>query len=166
MKCDKYQRIATEHADYGEGDPITYPVFGMCGEVAELLEVYHECATYEDCMHEVGDVLWYATNMASDIKHPLSEILGVESLKCVTPGHSYLRTLPIFSGAIAEQVKKALRDDHGQFGRRTYPISLALCGVIRCLQGIARDLGGSLDEAAKMNLVKIKAKREKKGRIG
>ena len=168
MKCDKYQRIAIECADYGEGQPITYPVFGLCGEMAELLAECHrrDPFNYDAFIGEVGDVLWYATALASDIDQPLSYVLGVGDLKDVTPASASIRNLPMFVGDVAEQVKKALRDDHGQFGRRIDRISLALCGVVKCLQGITMKYRGTLNEAAKMNVSKIKAKYEKKGAVG
>jgi len=180
MKCNKYQKLALKSVDYGCGRPIEYPPYGLCGEMAEVLSEFHSCSHGDDdaLLLEIGDCLWYISAMSDDIGLKLSYVLDVKDLKDVVPYPCPASNLPIFCGTVAEQVKKMVRDDCKRLSTaRMNKIVGALRGAARCLQGLANErevvldrkgnlIGYSLNEAAYLNLDKLKTKREKKGSVG
>lgn len=82
---DQYQRIARETAVYSRWTDPLYPFLGLAGETGEVCETikkqvrdYNSDFTNPEFrlrLHkELGDVLWYLANIATDFHFHLSEI--------------------------------------------------------------------------------------------
>ena len=83
MKMNDYQKRARKTAIYPEIHKITYPAIGLAGEAGEVcnklkkrlrgdkIEMWR---TRDDLEKELGDVLWYVANLASDLGLHLDNI--------------------------------------------------------------------------------------------
>jgi len=85
MKFNDYQKKAEITAVYPDiGKNIVYPTLGLAGEAGELsnkvkkiIRDQNGSVTKEyidDLAHELGDVLWYVSALASELKLPLNKI--------------------------------------------------------------------------------------------
>lgn len=89
MKLNEYQEKAAETdlvpwagADLPEGESIEIPLFGLAGEVGELLSEYKKCIRDKGSHHlfrerveeELGDLLWYLANVASKFGLSLEQV--------------------------------------------------------------------------------------------
>ena len=76
MTFDEYQKQSKETAIYEH--PIIYPTLGLCGEsgeVAEKVKKYlRDGASLDELKKELGDVLWYISAIASDLKLSLDDV--------------------------------------------------------------------------------------------
>ena len=76
MTFDEYQKQSKETAIYEH--PIIYPTLGLCGESGEVAEKVkthlRDGASLDELKKEVGDVLWYISAIASDLKLSLDDI--------------------------------------------------------------------------------------------
>lgn len=85
MTFDDYQLHARTTAIYKQA--IVYPALGMCGEAGEVAEKVKKMVRDDSSIlteerrqaigKEIGDVLWYAANLASDIGLSLGYIAGM-----------------------------------------------------------------------------------------
>lgn len=83
-ELDEYQNFAWETSIYPTDMSIIYPALGLAGETGEVVDkikkVYRDNDKQFDSEHkkaiakELGDVLWYAANIATDLGYRLSEI--------------------------------------------------------------------------------------------
>lgn len=83
-ELDEYQNFAWETALYPTDMRIIYPALGLAGETGEVVDkikkVYRDNDREFDYEHkeaianELGDVLWYVANIATDLGYRLSEI--------------------------------------------------------------------------------------------
>lgn len=64
------------------------------------------------------------------------------------------------AGEVAEKVKKAIRDDGGQYD--VVGIGLELGDVLWYLSNLAADLGLSLEDVAQVNLEKLASRRKRR----
>ncbi len=65
-------------------------------------------------------------------------------------------------GEVSEKVKKVIRDHGGFFSPRyNEEIALEIGDVLWYLSALATDLGYSLDDIAKMNIEKLKSRKER-----
>ena len=89
---DLYQDSAEDTAIYPDkGDNIYYPALGLAGEAGEVCEKIKEIMrdqkgfitqeNEEELVKELGDVLWYVANIASEINRNMSEIAEVNLQK-------------------------------------------------------------------------------------
>ena len=68
----EYQEKARETAIYDPVHSITYPLLGLVGEVGEFANKYKKVLRdgrefdREDMASELGDILWYLSNLAYD----------------------------------------------------------------------------------------------------
>ena len=75
-----YQEQARQTAIYPEEYAITYPLLGLVGEVGEFSNKYKKVLrdgkefSKEDMASELGDILWYVSNVAYDARLDLSYI--------------------------------------------------------------------------------------------
>lgn len=83
----EYQNKAVSFAVYPATHKVLYPTLGLCGEAGEVAEkvkkqVRDGVFQRHEVAKELGDVLWYLTNIASDIGYNLNEIanLNIEKL--------------------------------------------------------------------------------------
>ena len=85
MDLRTYQQRSRETARYPQvgANPI-YPTLGLCGEAGEVAdkvkkvlrdrEGRFDAAVIEDLLLELGDVLWYVAQLATELELDLSEI--------------------------------------------------------------------------------------------
>ena len=89
---DLYQDSAEATAIYPDkGDNIYYPALGLAGEAGEVCEKIKKIMrdqkgfitqeNEDELVRELGDVLWYVANIASEINRNLSEIAEVNLQK-------------------------------------------------------------------------------------
>lgn len=81
---DDYQRRARETAIYpGMGNNLWYPALGLAGESGEVAEkikkFYRDAQPFNlefqlSIRRELGDVLWYIANLATEMDIRLSEV--------------------------------------------------------------------------------------------
>lgn len=93
MDFNTYQSLARKTKIYPDGAKIVYPALGLCGECGEVAEKVKKAIRdnngYIDDERkaalklECGDVLWYLSNLASDLGLTLEEIArhNVEKLQ-------------------------------------------------------------------------------------
>ena len=85
MKFVDYQRLSRRTARYpGAGEDMTYPVLGLCGEAGEVAEKVKKMIRDDggvltderrDALaKELGDVLWYAAQVATEAELDLDAI--------------------------------------------------------------------------------------------
>ena len=83
---DEYQRLARRTAVYPNlGHNLWYPALGLNGEAGEVAEkvkkiyrdhngVINSIETVNDIANELGDVLWYIANIASELEISLGSV--------------------------------------------------------------------------------------------
>ena len=85
MELSEYQRLSRRTAKYpGAGDDLTYPALGLCGEAGEVAEKVKKTIRDDggvltderrDALSkELGDVLWYAAQLATEAGLELEQI--------------------------------------------------------------------------------------------
>lgn len=91
LEFDVYQNFAFDTAIYPTDMRIIYPTLGLTGEAGEVADkvkkVYRDNngefdnERRKEIAKELGDVLWYVANIATDLGYRLSEIaqMNVES---------------------------------------------------------------------------------------
>ena len=82
MDFKEYQLKAVGFAMYPATHKVLYPTLGLCGEAGEVAEkvkkqVRDGVFNRHEVAKELGDVLWYLTNLANDIGYNLDEIAGM-----------------------------------------------------------------------------------------
>ena len=87
MNFKEYQAKATSFAIYPATHKVLYPTLGLCGEAGEVAEkvkkqVRDGVFNRHEVAKELGDVLWYLTNICNDIGYNLDEIadLNIDKL--------------------------------------------------------------------------------------
>ena len=89
---DLYQDAAESTAIYPDkGDNLYYPALGLAGEAGEVCEKIKKIMrdqrgfiteeNEEELVKELGDVLWYVANIATEINRNMSEIAEVNLQK-------------------------------------------------------------------------------------
>jgi len=77
MTFDKYQRMAQSTAIYPDKFKVYYPALGLAGEAGEVAnkvkKIMRDSKEY-DIAGEVGDVLWYAAALCSDLGLSLGDV--------------------------------------------------------------------------------------------
>jgi NTP pyrophosphatase (non-canonical NTP hydrolase) len=85
MDFDEYQEKAKKTAIYPDiGEKFVYPVIGLVGEAGEIAnkvkKIFRDKGgkidfqTKEDLKKELGDVLWYVSQVATDMEIKLNDI--------------------------------------------------------------------------------------------
>jgi len=91
MTFDEYQKESRKTAKYPNiGNNFVYPTLGLCGESGEVAEKIKKVlrdkngvmdeATKTEITKELGDVLWYLTQIASELGLPLENV-AAENIK-------------------------------------------------------------------------------------
>jgi NTP pyrophosphatase (non-canonical NTP hydrolase) len=78
----EYQKKAVSFAIYPATHKVLYPALGLCGETGEVAEkvkkqVRDGVFNRHEVAKELGDVLWYLSNLANDIGYNLDEIADI-----------------------------------------------------------------------------------------
>jgi len=94
MTFEEYQKLSRETAVYPDiGKNFTYPTLGLAGESGEVAEKVKKILRdnggvideerRKELTKELGDVLWYLSQIASEIGVPLEEVasLNIEKLR-------------------------------------------------------------------------------------
>jgi NTP pyrophosphatase (non-canonical NTP hydrolase) len=84
MDLSEYQRLSRRTAEYPRTDWLAYPALGLAGEAGEVAEhakkaIRDDAGTISDVRREamakeLGDVLWYVAQLASELDLDLNEI--------------------------------------------------------------------------------------------
>jgi NTP pyrophosphatase (non-canonical NTP hydrolase) len=85
MELSEYQSLSRRTATYPRaGDDMTYPALGLCGEAGEVAEKVKKtirddggvlsAERREALSRELGDVLWYLAQLATEAGLDLEEI--------------------------------------------------------------------------------------------
>jgi NTP pyrophosphatase (non-canonical NTP hydrolase) len=85
MNFNDYQKLAATTAAYPNiGDNFIYPSLGLAGEVGELINKIKKIIrdkggvldeeTRTDLKKELGDVLWYAAQLSTELKLNLEDV--------------------------------------------------------------------------------------------
>jgi NTP pyrophosphatase (non-canonical NTP hydrolase) len=87
MNLNEYQNLARETAIYPAAASVIYPILGLNGEAGECAEkvkkqIRDGVDNTEELILELGDVLWYLANAASDLGVSLDDVarLNIEKL--------------------------------------------------------------------------------------
>lgn len=166
--ADAYQQAARRTAIYpGLGDNVYYPVLGLCGEVSEVLEKVLAGAGAAAVVRELGDALWYVSQVCYELGLPLSELAADQEAARASaeragavpglPGSAALAALAcVDAGKVAERAKKALRDTDGHMATEALAlVSGYLSELLGALAALSADMGGSLAATAQTNLAKL-----------
>jgi len=170
LLLNKYQTGAVSTAIYP--GTIIYPVLGLCGEVGELIaavtaDLYSGQGSddLDSIKKETGDVLWYIANIAEDMDTRFSEVMGRKNFEeCLTTWDvdEALIELPIHAGRVAENIKKAIRDDDGAVSyARGKNILAALGLLVTWLERLCSRYGITLEACAQLNLDKLRSRAER-----
>ena len=163
LLLNEYQNGAVSLAIYP--GTLVYPALGLCGEVGELIAAVKENGL-DNIKKETGDCLWYIANIAADMNISLSEIMGRENFyktcrDCWSIDKS-LSELAIYAGVVAENVKKAIRDNDGMVtADRHDNIVKALRLLVTWLERLCSCYGVTLEECAQLNLNKLRSRAER-----
>lgn len=89
MKLNDYQVQANETAIYPEG--LNYPILGLAGEEGELCNKYKkvlrdkgaevDLTDIDQMAKELGDVLWYVAQIATELGTDLETVARVNLMK-------------------------------------------------------------------------------------
>ena len=85
MDFETYQKLSRKTAKYPRiGKKFVYPLLGLVGETGEVFEKFKKLfrdkkgkinkVFLNDIEYELGDILWYLSNLASDLGLSLEEI--------------------------------------------------------------------------------------------
>ena len=88
MRLNRYQKLARSSASYPNvGKNLSYPTMGLCGESGEVAEkvkkIFRDCKgkvipeAREAIGKELGDVLWYLSNLCSELNFELDEVAKI-----------------------------------------------------------------------------------------
>lgn len=88
MNFNDYQSMARDFAIYKPAHAVIYPALGLAGEAGEVAEKVKKhlrdgkALDVSGVAKELGDVLWYIANLASDMGVTLQEIadLNIDKL--------------------------------------------------------------------------------------
>ena len=89
MKLNDYQNRANETAIYPEG--LNYPILGLAGEAGEICNKYKKVlrdsggeitiTDVDQMAKELGDVLWYVAQIATELGTDLETVARVNIMK-------------------------------------------------------------------------------------
>ena len=82
MTINEYQQLAQRTASTTtRGDKIQNGIYGLCGESGECIDLWKKAAFQGHTLdgtrlaEELGDVLWYAAELATGLGMPLEDVM-------------------------------------------------------------------------------------------
>lgn len=95
MTFEEYQRLSRETAVYPEvGENFIYPTLGLAGEAGEVAEKIKKvlrddggivsAERKEELLKELGDVLWYLSQIATELKLSLDTVASFNIQKLMS----------------------------------------------------------------------------------
>lgn len=94
MDLSEYQRLSRRTAEYPRNDWLAYPALGLAGEAGEVAEhakkaIRDDAGSVSDerraaMAKELGDVLWYVAQLASELDLDLNEIADTNLQKLLS----------------------------------------------------------------------------------
>jgi hypothetical protein len=168
VKIQEYAIGARKTAIYPS--PLIYPTLGLCGEIAELSVACTQHDLWDGVPGEIGDVLWYVCNVAHDCDLTLEQVVGRKTFPTGICGSENaileMKEMWEFAGVVAENVKKAVRDNGGELTKkRKANIRKSLKGIIHMLACVAESFDTTLSACAALNNHKLTS-RQKRGKLG
>ena len=176
MFLNEYQEGAISTAIYPIATCIYYPTLGLAGEYGELIEKMHK-GDHGLVLKEVGDLLWYISNLANDLECTLTEMLAL--VGCTATRFEQLELFALDNrgslqvgnprdfmgikiGSICEKVKKLYRDDDGILttDRRTN-ILASLAWVLIGICVLVSTFDVRLEPVAAQNLRKLASRKQR-----
>lgn len=154
-----------------------YVTLGLNGEIGELQEkmAAREDYTSEDVAKEIGDVFWYLSQVCMELNVPFGYLLKVspeysstrkivndpENIRCLL-----LITMSVWSGRVADIVKKLLRDSQGHLlPEKRMEIIVNLAKILRAVFSVCALEGITPEDAMDKNIDKLFSRMER-GKIG
>lgn len=175
MFLDLYQEQAHSTAIYPSEVKILYPALGLADEFGELVEKIH--LKPQQVAKEMGDLLWYIANLASDLDLSLSgvvSLLGAPSKRIVdfqqwvdenrqgfiVPEPCDFLTIKI--GVVCGLVKKLYRDDNSLLtDDRRSKIATSLAWILAGVAVLSTQYGFLLSKIAEQNIHKLASRQER-----
>lgn len=90
MNFNEYQEEAVKTAIYPDGYKVIYPALGLAGETGECIEKIKKLCRgdfeltpeyIELIAKEIGDIFWYAANLADDLGITLDKVAELNLAK-------------------------------------------------------------------------------------
>ncbi len=181
MKITEYVEKSRSVAMYHDKSPFanfTYPALGLAGEIGETIDKLTLVSINKDeVIKELGDVLWYATNVPIDAGLDFLNLVDIMTDSAVpvatftelgnklaygNDGRSSLIRLPIYVGRIAEIAKKMIRDSSGVLPPEKLPVVKdSACQILLCLFDICKQWSINMDDVAQANIDKLFSRRDR-----
>lgn len=159
-------------------DQYLYPLLGLADETGEVLEKLAGYCDTADIIKELGDVLWYATDITSWMDgggpYGLQNVTGFTTFDEIIPDHAFgavddvlARNLVQTVARICGYFKKLVRED-GMVGWASMPYNArrtSICeefrGLLVIIHTIAFGRGSSIREVAQVNFDKLSSREER-----
>lgn len=191
LDLDWYSREVASLAFYPHANEnvlasVMYPVLGLSGETAEVVQKVLRSdgvVSDEDVVaftHEFGDVLWYITRSAAELGFSLSELMDEVDPDILEAAEEIVwlswldfvdsvLALVAAVGVVSERVKKAMRDDGGAGSSLTRPMSeerrlLVREDLVKVLTEFVVSchlFGISVQEAGEANISKLVSRKDR-----
>lgn len=166
MLLNDYQTQARTTATYRT--PFMYPALGLAGETGKLIDKTEDGSSHGAIQGELGDVLWYVSNVAWDAGLTLTDVVGCDpssafaAMAALPTPDDWVKDLAVAVGKVCEVVKKTDRDDAGVLTEeRQEKVKLALRSVLFLLQDMTIECDTTLTDVAKANLDKLASRKER-----
>lgn len=166
---NEYQTGAASTAFYPGA--VIYPALGLCGKVGELIAaIVREYQgggndEWDNIKKEIGDCIWYVANIADDMGTRLSKVMERENFQEYSgpwDTEEVTSELSIHAGVVAENVKKAIRDNNGLVTWAKHGnIVKALRFLVIWLERLCSNYETILEECAQLNLDKLRSRAER-----
>lgn len=132
-----YQAAARRTAIYPNlGNNISYPAHGLAGEAAEVLEKILEDGPDHAVLAEVGDVLWYASQLGVELGIPLEQVAPEPGASEEELSREVVAALDVATRRADANLSLALAAD----------LSVAVGKVSETVKKVLRDRGGVVDD--------------------
>lgn len=176
LNLNQYQKAVITDKIYDESVAIPYVVLGIAGESSELYEkIIEQLGFGEDydldlLSKEVGDVLWYLAAYADETNQQLEDLESLVEFEPCGSIQEILDDLVLYTGAISEYTKKALRDDFDDIKVGKYPankilkVNICVAELIVVLKKISCYYSLGLDTIIQENIDKLSS-RAKRGTL-